>query len=109
MIAPMKTVTVVLIAVLAGACLGGYAGFRYAQSKGPTVSKDNHPNVGESSGRFQLIPGEYVWEGMDKEGHVTQTKEHGVFRIDTQTGDTSLFTYTSGPEGLRMYWAPMTQ
>jgi hypothetical protein len=97
------TVAVLLIvsALIVGGCAGGYFGVLYARSKVPPALPSVTTTGAEVPAKFQLVSGEYVFETKG-----TQVKERGVFRINTETGQTSLFVYMVDPKGLlQMYWS----
>lgn len=103
----MRTIVAILLivsALIVGGCAGGYFGVLYARRNAasalPSVTT---PNV-EAPSKFQIVPSEYVFETRD-----TQVKEHGIFRINTQTGETSLFVYMMDSKGLQMYWSEIAE
>lgn len=52
-----------------------------------------------TAGRYQLMTGEYLYNGE------ATVKQQGVFRIDSATGKTSLYTVGLNPQGqLVEYW-----
>jgi hypothetical protein len=97
----MKTIIAVSLAavlLVAGSSVGYYVGLtrakrQYANSSAGAV-------VTPTLGKFQIVPGEYIYTSGN-----SGTTQHGVFRINTETGESELFREFVDDKGiLKLFW-----
>jgi hypothetical protein len=107
----MKTITAVLLAFVmlaVGGCIGFYFGAARTKRSALTLAAGSTPTasvVAPAVGKFQIVPGEYVHTSGN-----TGTVQRGVFRINTETGEASLyqdFVDTNGK--LQMFWGSVDE
>lgn len=105
----MKTTRTVLLAfviAVTGGCIGAYLGLTYPRNHtAPIQANATRPATASATdapaiGKFQIVPGEYVFDSGK-----AQTITRGTFRINTETGEASLYEYFTDANGkLQMFW-----
>jgi len=105
----MKTTLAALLALVMlalGGTLGFYFGTVRAKRFLPTTSGTSTTlAVAPFVGKFQIVSGEYIFHSGQSE-----TKENGVFRINTETGEASAYVQLVDANGkLQTYWNPIEQ
>jgi hypothetical protein len=99
------TITLVLALVMlaVGGCIGFY--FGAARAKRPTraITATTMPTATVATagiGKFQIVSGEYIY-AVGERG----TPQHGVFRVNTETGEAELFREFIDDKGaLKLFW-----
>jgi len=102
----MKTTITALLAFVllaVGGCIGFYFGATHAKRSTLAVATPGTPATSiapSGTGKFQIVPGEYIFTSGDR-----GTTQHGMFRINTETGETELFReYIDSSGKLKPFW-----
>jgi hypothetical protein len=107
----MKTTMALVLAfvmLVAGACFGYYFGALHGKRNARSISATAEPvptTGGVPIGKFQIVPGEYLYTSGN-----TGTTQHGMFRINTETGEAGLYREFVDEKGkLQMFWTQIDQ
>jgi hypothetical protein len=106
----MKTIIAIalgFVLLAVGGCTGFYFGAARAKRLALAVEAGNAPvesAIPATVGKFQIVTGEYIFHSGSED------KEKGVFRVNTETGETFLYVQLVDANGkLETYWSPIEQ
>jgi hypothetical protein len=102
----MKTTIAALLAIVmlaVGGCIGFYFGLGHTKRPASTIAATTVPTASAAAsgiGKFLIVSGEYIYAVGEK-----GTPQRGVFRINTETGESELFREFVDDKGaLKLFW-----